>query len=181
MSDFIILNNIFLVIAIFATIIYIIKMIIYFFAGGDIEIDASFDSITETDISFNFISIQSILAFLMGFGWVGFSVIKESQNAQIALIAALLSGCVLMYIAAYLMHLIKKLEKNVQVDFNTLIGKTGRTYTTFGAKAKGQIEIELNGRWSILDAYNFSDEEISAFTEIRVEKVEDSNIYITKK
>ena len=68
MPDTMNLSNIFAAIGIFATVFFIIKLILFSFLGGDVEVDANFDTITETDVSFNFISIQSLLAFFMGFG-----------------------------------------------------------------------------------------------------------------
>ncbi len=181
MNNLLNLDNVFLTVSIFSTLFYITKMILYFFVGGDSEVDASFDAITETEISFNFISIQSILAFFMGFGWSGLAALVQFQTGgKIALLIAIVVGLIFMYMSAYLMFCVKKLTKTIKTDINELNGKTGRSYTSFAPKAKGQIEIDFNGRLSVIDAYNLTDEEINAFTAIKVEKIEDNKIYIIK-
>ena len=179
MNDTITLENIFFVIGVFSTILFILKMSLYYFTGGDVEVESSFDAISETDISFNFISIQSILAFLMGFGWCGLSALNGLHvNGYIAFTIAIASGILLLYVSSYLMFLTKKLAKTVQPDINELVNKQGKAYTHFPPKEKGQIEIDFNGKLSVLDAYNLSEAEIKAFTIIKVSKIENNNIYI---
>ena len=53
--------------AIFATIIFTIKLILFTITGGDgTEVSADFTSEIDTDLSFNFLSVQSVLAFFYG-------------------------------------------------------------------------------------------------------------------
>ena len=52
--------------------------------------------------------------------------------------------------------------------------------THFPVKGQGQIEIEVNGQLSISDAINLKDEEIMAFDQIKVVKVENEIMYIEK-
>ena len=52
-------------VAIFSTILFVVKMIL-FAIGGDSSDDMGID-ITDTDASFSLISIQGILAFFMAF------------------------------------------------------------------------------------------------------------------
>ena len=61
----------------FATIIFVIKLAIYAVAGGGSEVFGDFNTETDTDCSFNFLSIQSILSFMMGFAWMGFAGIRQ--------------------------------------------------------------------------------------------------------
>lgn len=181
MNEIFNLQNIFLVISIFSTFLYILKMIIFLFTGGDAEVDADFNTAIETDTSFTFLSIQSLLAFFMGFGWSGLAaLIQFKTTTTIALIAAFIIGAVFMYASAYLMFCIKKLNKVVVKDINTLVNKQGRTYTSFPPKGEGQIEIDFNNKLSILQAINLSDEKLDSFIQIKVEKIENNKIYIVK-
>jgi len=181
MFEFLNLYNVLTAISIFATVLYIIKLIIFILIGGDVEVNADFDSITETDISFNFLSIQSILAFFMGFGWSGLAALTQFEtDAKLTILIALIIGFAFMYMSAFLMYSIKKLNKTIKVDLNELNGKHGKAYTSIEPKAEGQIEIILNNKLSILNAINISDEKINSFEQIKVEKIENNQIYITK-
>ncbi len=181
MSEFLTIENIFWTLAVFSTVLYILKLLVFLVVGGDMEVDANFDSITEVETSFTFFSVQSILAFLMGFGWCGISAIMQfSVSTQIALVIALFCGFLCMYISALLMFGIKKLNKKVVVDINELVGKEGKAYTAIEPNSLGQIEISLNNKLTILAAVNVSEEKIEAFAPVKVEKVEDKKIYVVK-
>lgn len=181
MPDFLNLYNVFLAVSIFSTVLYILKLAIFILVGGDAEVETDFNTVSETDISFNFLSIQSILAFFMGFGWSGLAALVQFHTSgKIALLIAIIIGLLFMFLSAYLMYSVKKLNKRIVVDYNELINKTGKAYTTFEANAEGQIEIDLNNKLSTLNAINLSDEKINAFSIIKVVKVENNQIYITK-
>ena len=179
MPDTMNLSNIFAAIGIFATVFFIIKLILFSFLGGDVEVDANFDTITETDVSFNFISIQSLLAFFMGFGWSGLAcIVNFNTGIKTAIPAAIFAGAAFMFLTAYLTFLMKKLNKNIKVDINELKGKKGKSYRAIEPKSEGQIEIILNNKLSFLDAFNDSEEKIEAFSQVVVEKIENNKIYI---
>lgn len=181
MPDYIDLNNMFLYLGIAATFFYVLKTAMFMFGGGDVEVDADFNSLTDTDASFHFISLQSILAFLMGFGWGGLLAhVQLKLNAIASLFVAVASGIVLMSLCAYLFYLVNKLNHSVRVDLNDLCGKTGKAYVSFEPGSNGQIEIEINNKLSIYDAINSSDIKINSFEIIKVVKVENNKIYIEK-
>lgn len=170
---------IFYYIAIFSTLVFVIKTLIFAFTGGDSEVFADFNTEFETETSFDFISIQSILAFFMGFGWMGFTCMKQfTYGAKLSLLLAFLFGLVLMFVSAYLMFLVKKLNKKVIKNYADCVGKLAKTYTSFAPNSEGQIEVLVNNRLSIEPAVNNSDKQIEAFKEVRVIKYENKKFYI---
>ena len=66
------------------------------------------------------------------------------------------------------------------VDDSKSIGTVGKAYTKFDAHGNGKIEIDINGRLSIEDAVNNTDEEIPSFAEIKITDYKDNTIYIEK-
>ena len=181
MPEFMSIENMFLAVAVFATIFYIIKICLFIFTGGDAEVHADFTSLSDTDVAFDFISIQSILAFLMGFGWVGLACFVQFKlGALISFIAAFVFGIIFMFLSAYLMFLIKKLDKREKFDLQDFVGTVGRAYTAFKPQGEGQIEITINDQLSVIGAINMTDEEIHAFMPVKIEKIEDNKIYIVR-
>ena len=61
MSEIISLENILWTIAVFSTVLYVLKLLVFMLVGGDIEVDADFDSITEVETSFTFLSPNSFV------------------------------------------------------------------------------------------------------------------------
>ena len=168
-------------IATFATILFVLKLLIFLVAGGDSEVSADFNTETETDTSFSFLSVQSLLAFLMGFGWMGYAALKQFElNQIISFLCAFVVGLIFMFGTAYLMFSVKKLEKHVVKDKTTAIGKIGKAYTNFAPNGNGKIEIEVNEQLTIAEAVNSTDDEIKAFDSIKVIKVENEIMYIEK-
>ncbi|MBR5555105.1 hypothetical protein IKU74_03725 [bacterium] len=175
------IRNVFMVVSLFSTACYILKLCLYMVVGGDMEVDIDFDSLHEVDTSFTFFSIQSMLAFFMGFGWCGLTALNYlNVGSKLAIVVGVVTGLFFMWFSAWLMFNIKKLNKTIVVNVEELVGKTGKAYTTFEPNSDGRIEITLNNKLSILDATNLSEEKIDSFSEIKVEKVENKKIYITK-
>ncbi|MBQ8460092.1 hypothetical protein IJ541_08340 [bacterium] len=168
-------------IAIFATALFVIKLTIFAVLGGDSEVFADFNTETDTDCSFNFISIQSVISFFMGFGWMGYAGLMQIGFRQFQnFIIAFMVGFIFMFVSAALMFLTKKLEKNVKKDKTKALNKLGRAYTSFSPHTSGQVEIEINGQLSVVAAMNDTDSHINSFDPVKVVKVANDLLYIEK-
>ena len=73
-----------------------------------------------------------------------------------------------------------EIEKNVKKDKSTALKHVGRAYTNFEPNGQGQIEIEINGQLSVVNATNNTEENIKAFDLIRAVKVNNDMLYIEK-
>lgn len=175
------LQQAFFWISLVSTVLFVLKMVIFLLFGGDAEVDVDFDSYTDADPSFSFFSVQSILAFFMGLGWMGLLLIKQATiNPLMMLLISFVSGVLFMFATAYLMFCIKKLNHNVKVDLNDYVGTEGKAYTSINPNTEGQIEIVINKKLVIMPAINITEEKIEAFAPIKIEKVENNKLYIGK-
>lgn len=173
--------KIYFYIGVFSTIMFVLKLAIFSLVGGDTEVVADFNTEMDTDCSFNFFSTQSVIAFFMGFGWMGYAGLQQfGFNQYINFPIAFGVGLIFMITTAGLMFLAKKLEKKVKKDKNTALGATGKAYTNFEPHAQGQVEVEINGQLSVVSAVNDSDEVINSFDLVKVNKVENDLLYIEK-
>ncbi|MBP3847102.1 hypothetical protein J6I39_05065 [bacterium] len=166
----------------FATIFFVIKLAIFWFFGGtDTEVSADFNTETDTDGTFHFISLQTILAFLMGFGWMGYAAASSFDMSIIASLGcAFGAGIVFMLGTAWLMAQVKKLEKTVKKDKTTAVDKICKAYTDFAPKGQGRVEVEIDGQLTVTEAINNTEEEIKSFDAVKVIKVENELLYIEK-
>lgn len=174
----------YLYLAWFATILFVVKLAIFQLFGGDggSEVSTDFTTETETDTSFSFLSLQTVLAFLMGFGWMGYAGAGEfGWSAFTAFAAAFVVGLLFMFGTAYLMFSVKKLEKNVVKDKNTAIGKIGKAYTNFDENGNGKVEIEIAGQLTVADAWNAVDVPINSFDRVKVIGVKDNILHVIKE
>ncbi len=170
------------ILAWFATLFFVVKLFIFQFFGMDTgsEVSTDFSDVSDTDSSFSFVSLQSILAFLMGFGWMGYTALQFNLEQLEAFTAAMIVGFIFMFTMAFLMFSVKKLEKTVIKDKKTALNKIGKSYSAFKPNGNGQIEIEINGQLTVTDAVNNTDKTISSFDSIKVVKVENDQLYVEK-
>lgn len=165
--------------AIIGTFIFILKSFIPIELGG--EVDTSFNSLIDCDSSFNLFTLESISAFFMTSGWLGWVALKYlNYSLLITLSISLISGFIAMFLYSFLILQIKKLEHVPQENIEELLNKTGKTYLHFAPNGNSKIEIEFNSKLTILDATNNTNEEIPSFTQIKVVKIENNQIFIEK-
>lgn len=166
-------------IAVFATIVFVMKTLVFTFIGGDAEVISDFTTEFEAETSFDFLSVQSILAFFMGFGWSGLAALKQWElSIPLSTVISIAFGLVLMFFSAYLMFLVKKLNHKVVKNYKACIGGEAKAYTAFKPEGNGQIEITVSGKLSIENAVNVSKNPIEAFSQVKVTDYKDNVFYI---
>ena len=163
------------------TILFALRLILALFGGdggdfgdGDIDID--------TEGSFTLFSLLSVLAFIMGAGWMGLACRIDWGLGRFP--SFLISGGFgvgMMVLASGLMYMTRKLNREVQYDVRTAIGRTARAYTKVPAKGKGQgqIEVTVSGRLKVLDAVT-NGKEIPAFASVKVVEARDDDVLIVE-
>ena len=140
-------------------------------AGGDADMGDGFD----TDASFTIFSVLSILAFFMGAGWMGLACrLDWGLGRAPSAIIAMGTGVLMMAFASSLMYLTRRLNRRVDYDLETAVGKTARVYLTIPEKGAGdgQVEVSVSGRKKVLRASS-TGPAIEAFADVRVLQVRD--------
>jgi hypothetical protein len=179
-------NPAYTILAILGTVLFVLKMALFLIAGdGGAEADLTdgggIDGSDGGD-SFSLVSTQSILAFLMGTGWIGLAAKQEWMMDDLpALLVAVGFGTVMLLLNSFLTFKIKGLNSIPVVNMKDAIGKTGRAYTNIPKKGAGigQVEITVGGKQQILQASSSSDP-IKSFDSVIVESVDDSGNLIVK-
>ena len=165
--------------AIFGTVIFLIKTFLPIDFGA--EVSADFNIVSDTDASFNIFTIESISAFFMCSGWSGWLCLNHLHySIKLSALVAITMGLIGMFLFVFLIAKLKKLEHIPTANIEELAGKTGKAYMNFSSKGSSKIQIEYNSQLEILDAINDSDEEIKAFENIKVVRIENGQIYIIK-
>lgn len=154
-------KEIWLAIAGASTLLFIIKLLLSFWGVGsdDFELDHSsheFDSIE----SFKFISLQGVLAFLMGSGWMGLALRYEYHLSFVsAVFGAFLLGLALMFLSSFALFQVSKLNHKPSPKHQVEIGAEGKAYISipkYGA-GSGKIQISVGGRLQVINALSEND------------------------
>lgn len=164
------------------TILFVLRLVMALFGGdgGDFDADGSMDG--GTDASFTLFSLLSVMAFIMGAGWMGLACrIDWELGRGASLLGAMGFGTAMMFLASGLMFLTRKLDSSVQYDVRTAIGRTGRVYLSIPAngRGQGQVEVSVSGRRKILAAVTQGDE-LKAFTDVKIVDVRDDKMLIVE-
>lgn len=174
----------YLIIAIASTIMFVIKLVLMLVGGDSVETDVEFhsgDTHVSSDSAFVLFSVESILSFLMGFGWAGLTAKNEWHLPIIASVPiAFIVGVSMMLFITFLMMQVRKLNKTTEFDIYDCIGKTGSVYTELKKDKIGQVKIIASGKSRILNAINRTQEKINSFSSIIVTDIEDNNLIVAE-
>jgi hypothetical protein len=151
--------NIYWGIAIVSTVVFSIKLILLVTIGdgADMDIDVGIDDDMGGSDSFELLSIQSIMSFLMIFSW---SVLAFRTDFQMNRLPAISLASALAFIGSYLFSLalykFKNLSSGEVEPFELPEGTVAEVYSNIPKKDKGYGEIKVNyqGKTHYLKAYS---------------------------
>jgi hypothetical protein len=170
--------------AIVGSIFFALRLIFLFAGGGDLGVDADFDldhgDPTET---FKVLSIQSIAAFLMGFGWGAIAGLRAFEWTWLnSLFLGLACGVAMMWILGLLLKGVHDLQASGNIQVEHAIGAEGTVYASIPAsgEGRGQVQVVVDGRQRIYNAVSEADA-LPSHSRIRVVRVnEDRSLTVTK-
>ncbi|MBN1501298.1 MAG: hypothetical protein JW982_14155 [Spirochaetes bacterium] len=189
-NDFNFLDYIFFILAVFSSVFFILRVIVMIVAGG-FDADASSDVSMHSDISsdgahsvhadnsdsldsFHILSINSITAFIMIFGWIGLAAHRQFLFEEaISVFFAFLAGMSAMIATAYVFKFAMKLASSGSVfNINDLVGKKGNVYQRIDAEKGGKIQITSNDEITReIDAVSYDNSTIESFCTVEVVEV----------
>ncbi len=174
-----------------STVLFLLKLGLLSLGLGK-DVDATLAEVDGADqlggkdsvSAFSFLSSQSILAFLMGFGWLALAA-KVEWNLTIVWVlpVAGIFGFLMMLMTALIGWWITKLEQVGRSNRWSLVGSQAKVYLTVPARGQGegQIELVLDGARRIVRAINADAEPIPSFSEVVVVSVEGKRLVIKRK
>lgn len=179
--------TVYLVMALSATILFMIKIALMLLGGdhGDFDADGDvgdFHHIGDSDAAFSAFSLLSVLAFIMGTGWMGLNCrVSWGLSGGVSVLFATGFGLVLMLVASFGMYYVKRLESSPHIDVRTAVGRTAQVYLTIPQKGEGQgqVEVDVSGTRKVMTAVSTGGK-IEAFTAVKVVDVRDDETLIVE-
>ena len=171
---------VYLLMALFGTVFFMLRLLFALFFGGDLPDMDSGDIAPASDSSFSFFSLLSVLAFFMGAGWMGLTCrIDWDMSSFAAAASAAGFGFAMMMLASGLMMYARRLDQSIEYDLNSAVGKTGRVYMSVPKQGagRGQVEVNVSGRRKVLAAVSAGDK-LSEFSSVRIDAVRDDGTLI---
>ena len=136
--------------------------------GGD-DIDVSGHG--DHDSGLGLITIRTVAAFFVGFGWTGAILLKQGYGIAAAIAGGIAVGAVFLLATAFLIHSLLRLQSGGgNIDYANAIGTVGTVYSTIPAAEAGggQLELLLQGRLMMAEAYTKSPADLKPGAKARV-------------
>ena len=135
----------------------------------------------DSAASFKIFTMQSILAFFMGFGWLGLACRIEWNLGYLpSAIVAFLFGVALLFFTAYLMSQVYRLNVVPQRNLYRTLGENAKVYLTIPAEGKGKVQAVVDGSLRTMDAVSKSGR-IEQFKEVEIVGVADESTLIVRE
>ncbi len=171
--------------ALVGTILFLIRLVMLLVGGahigdlhaGEIHVGSAGDHHGDPGEAFKALSLQSIVAFLMGFGWAGFGAFRGSQLSMMPSIAIGVAGGVgMVWLLGIMLKGMYDLQSSGNVDIHAAVGQEGDVYLTVPPKGegRGQVRVTLQERQRIWNAIT-EGEALPTSTRVRVTRVNDDN------
>ena len=177
----------FTVLAFSGTSVFVLRLVLLF-AGhhvGDVHADVGagggpHDSHTDPGAAFKALSLQSIAAFAMGFGWGGLGALKGSGLSWTPTLAiAAASGVAMVWLLALLLKGIHDLQSTGNVPITDSVGSEGDVYVTVPGNhaGSGQVRVTIGQRQRIYNASTDA-EPLPTGTRVRVVGINEDNTVV---
>jgi hypothetical protein len=136
---------------------------------------------TDPTEAFKIVSVQSVIAFLRGFGWGGLAA-RQSMGWEMAGSAAMgiVAGCAAVWLIGWLMRAVYSLQSSGNISINAALGAEGEVYATSpgtgtgAGPGPGQVKVTIRDRQRVYNAVSEGGE-IATGTRVRVVRVNENN------
>jgi membrane protein implicated in regulation of membrane protease activity len=150
-------------------------------AHGDVDLGHDVESGDSTE-AFKLLSIQSVAAFLMGFGWGGIAgLVGLDWSFPMSLLLGVGLGLGFMWLMGILMKAMYDLQSSGTVRIQDAVGTEGQVYANIpaGDAGRGQVRVVIGDRARIYNAVSEGDA-LNTGSRVRVVRVnEDRTLTVT--
>lgn len=147
-------------------VVVVVQLLLGLFGGDDGDpSDLDF----EGDGGLDVLTVRGIASFLTVFGLVGWIGTLEDWPRPVSLIAALISGILVLLSVALILRMQRRLSSSGNVVASGAVGSVGRVYLRIPAanRGVGKITVEIQGRTAEYSAFT-KGRELATGTDVRV-------------
>ena len=168
-SSLVLEKQIFYAIGIVAIAILLFQMFLTII-GIDAHHDADLGGHGDHDSGVSLLSIRTITAFFVGFGWGGVIILNHGYSVVAAVIGGFATGVVFLLVTALLIRNLLRLQGSGNLNYRNAIGVIGTVYSTIPGqeRAGGQLELLVQGRLITAEAFNRTAQDLKPGSKARV-------------
>ncbi len=176
-------------IAIFASGVFLIQMVMTFIGIGDVDGgDADFDlgdgsgDTLDTGGTLQLFSVRNIINFLLGVGWGGVCFSQTIDNHTLLALVALLTGCVFVGVFLFLFSQMHRLEHDGTFRIEDAVGQVADVYLRIPGERQGEGKIQFSFQGSVQELPAITDGPgIATGQKVRVREVIGGHTLLVEK
>ncbi|MBI4178821.1 hypothetical protein HY522_05245 [bacterium] len=116
------------------------------------------------------LSVRSVVAFFVGFGWTGVVALNRGLSTLSSVFLAGAVGAAFLLTVYYMMKSLHGLRSSGTLDYKNAVGQIATVYLPIPAErgGPGQIEVMIQGRVMVVQAFTKSSKPIGNRAKVRV-------------
>ena len=174
-------NKIFYGNAIVSSAVMFIQLVLTLIGGAFDAPDGDFE-VEGTDGDLGVLSVRTICAFFVGFGWGGIMALNQyGDNIFIATVAGFITGSIFLFAVLWTMRGLYSLRAEGTIDIRNAVGSIGSVYLPIPPhrEGTGQIQVMVQGREREVIALTDSETTIENRTRVEVlEKIDQRTVLV---
>ncbi len=148
------------VVAIGASVIFLVQMVFTLIGIGDTDADAgtaadlSFDSngdTLDTGGAIQLFSVRNVVNFLIGVGWGGVCFWNVFENKHLVTIVSFICGLAFVVAFLWMFRMLMKLQRSGNFQIQACVGMTCSVYLRIPARRKGVGKVQISYHGSVLE------------------------------
>ncbi len=175
-------EQIFWVIALFFSLLFVIQTIVSFAAGDSDTAVGDADAYVDHDegIGYQFFTIKNLIAFFTMFGWTGVACIRGGISAGATLFFSFLAGSIVVFIMAIILRSMGRLKESGTMNISNALNKTASVYLFIPASRSGtgKVHVQVQGSLRELPAITDDIKDIPSGSIVKVTGVMNENVLI---
>jgi hypothetical protein len=145
--------------------------------GVDLHSDVHADTHGHTDSgdAFKILSLQSLAAYSMGFGWGGLGALKGTGwPFHLSVLVAFICGLGMMWFLGLMLKAVFDLQTSGNITLESTIGSEGEVYVGIPAQGSGQVRLVIRDRQRIFNARS-EEGPLATSSRVRVVRIHEDN------
>ena len=178
------IQQIFALIAIPSTLILLVQTILLLIGlgdggeadGGALDADGDIDDVdASSGDGLALFSIRGIVSMLAVMGWSGMALLETALPDVISIIIAVALGIGMLFLMAYIMKWVSKLQSSGNIDVGNAIGKVAQVYLAIppSGEGAGKVNITIQDKYCEFNAITTVSSKIKTGAYVRVVAVDE--------